>query len=166
MRLPKSRKQKILWYLILPFISCFVIGIILFQIGFVNDIFGIIALIIILPLWIGLLGMGADELVQKTTKNKTFFPIGKPSFIGIISVILPIIALVIIVIKIIMPDFFKTITTRSMISDIVSSLITISIILGLISVLGKHKDKYGFFGIILAILTLLFNSIQGIFTQI
>ncbi|MBN2066035.1 MAG: hypothetical protein JW771_04410 [Candidatus Thermoplasmatota archaeon] len=159
MRLPKSKKEKIIWYLIIPFTAFAISGIFLYQIGMLSDIIGLLAWILIMPLWIGLLGLGADELIRKSDLSIPFFPIKNHTKAGVASVVLPITAIVIIIFRQIIPDIFKNNVAGSTIYNTLIALGTLSIFLGLIAVLGKNKDKYGLIGIILAITVSLLNFV-------
>ena len=160
MKLPKSRKEKIRWYVVLPFVTFTISGIFLYLMDLlIHDIIGLVAWIIIMPLWIGLLGMGADEAIKKVDFKMSLFTIKKHSKIGITSVILPIIAIIIIILKKIIPEIFENNIFGSMIYDSLIIVGISSIFLGLIAILGKNKDTYGLIGISLAIIVSLMNAI-------
>lgn len=72
MKLPASRKEKLLWYLIIPFISVAILGIFLYMTGFLKgDLLSLIFWIIISSIAIGQIGLCCDELI-KTMKRYMF----------------------------------------------------------------------------------------------
>lgn len=148
-----------MWYLIIPYIVFVVSGIFLYQIDVLNDAIGLVVWILLMPLWIGLLGMGADELIKKSDLSMSFFPIKNHTKIGVASIILPITAIVIIIFRQIIPDIFKNHVIGSTIYNVLIMLGIFSIFLGLIAVFGKNKDKYGLIGIVLAMIVSLLKAI-------
>ena len=101
MKLPQGRNQKFLWYIIIPFIASTIFGIIFFMMSSERNVLTLIPYIILMTILISIYGYAFDDAIRKSNREISLLDIKNHSSIGIFSIILPIVAILSILIRII-----------------------------------------------------------------
>ena len=124
-----------------------------------RNVLTLIPYIILMTVLIGIYGYAFDDAIRKSNREISLLDIKNHSSIGILSIILPIVAILSILIRIIFLNIFESDSLVFFVINMPIIFGRISFFIGLIAVLGKNKDFYGIIGIFLSFFVSIFDFI-------